>query len=82
MPSVVRSRLAEDDLLEIWHYIAQDNPRAADRVLTRIQRALDLLARNPLIGPARPDLREGLRYFASGHYLILYSAHDDGIMVV
>jgi toxin ParE1/3/4 len=82
LPTVHRTRQSEDDLLDIWRYIAQDNPDAADRVLARIGSALDLLARNPLMGPARPDLRDDLRYFASGRYLILYSAHEDGIMVV
>jgi toxin ParE1/3/4 len=82
LPTVLRTRQAEDDLLDIWHYVAQDNPDAADRVLARIENALVLLSRNPLMGPARPDLRDGLRYFASGRYLILYSAREDGITVV
>jgi toxin ParE1/3/4 len=82
LPTVLRTRQAEDVLLDIWHYVAQDNPGAADRVLAHIEKTLDLLARNPLMGPARPDLRDGLRYFASGRYLILYSAHEDGVMLV
>ncbi len=82
MPTVIRSRQAEDDLLELWRYIARDNPRAADDVLSRIESAIDLLARHPLMGPARPDLRKDLRYFASGRYLILYRALADGIDVV
>jgi toxin ParE1/3/4 len=47
LPSVVRSRQAEADLIEIWRYIARDNPDAADRVLDRIERMVDLLARHP-----------------------------------
>jgi toxin ParE1/3/4 len=82
LPTVLRTRQAEDDLLDIWRYVAQDNPDAADRVLARIENALDLLALNPLMGPARPDLRDGLRYFASGRYLVLYSARDNGIVLV
>jgi toxin ParE1/3/4 len=63
LPIVVRSRQADDDLPEIWRYIAQGNAHAADGVLARIERALDLLARNPLIGPALSDLRQDLRFF-------------------
>jgi toxin ParE1/3/4 len=81
LPTVLRTHQA-DDLLDIWRYVAQDNPDAADRVLARIGNALELLARNPLMGPARPDLRNDLRYFVSGRYLILCSAHEDGIVVV
>jgi toxin ParE1/3/4 len=82
LPTVLRTRQAEDDLLDIWRYVAQDNPDAADRVVARIGNALELLARNPLMGPARPDLRDDLRYFVSGRYLILYSAREAGIVVV
>ena len=82
LAAVVRSRQAENDLLEIWEYIAPHNPTAADKILDRIGNAMALLARNPLMGPARPDLRADLRYFASGRYLILYRPAQDGIEVV
>jgi toxin ParE1/3/4 len=82
LATVIRSRQAENDLLDIWEYIARDNPQAADQVLARIGSVMDLLASNPLMGPARPDLRKDLRYFASGRYLILYRAAKDGIEVV
>jgi toxin ParE1/3/4 len=82
LPTVIRSRHAEDDLLEIWRYIARDNPDAADRVLDRIERVVELLAHHPLMGAARPDLRKDLRYFVSGRYLILYRPIIGGVEVV
>ncbi len=82
MATVIRSRQAENDLLDIWEYIARDNPQAADQVLVRIGSVMELLAGNPLMGPARPDLRQDLRYFATGRYLILYRTAQDGIQVV
>ena len=33
MPAVRRTARAEDDLVDIWLYIAEDNPNAADRFL-------------------------------------------------
>jgi toxin ParE1/3/4 len=33
MPEIQRTAQAEEDLIELWIYIAQDNPAAADRVL-------------------------------------------------
>jgi toxin ParE1/3/4 len=36
MPKIIRSDAAEEDLLEIWLYIAADNPAAADRLLSKI----------------------------------------------
>ena len=82
MPTIIRSRQAGDDLIEIWHFIARDNPDAADRVLDRIERTVNLLASRPLMGPARPDLRKDLRYFVSGHYLIFYRPIAGGVEVV
>lgn len=50
MPVVKRTAQAEEDLIEIWIYIAQDNPKAADRVLDNIEEKCDALANNPLMG--------------------------------
>jgi plasmid stabilization system protein ParE len=36
MARIVRSELARTDLRDIWLYIAQDDPDAADRFLERI----------------------------------------------
>ncbi|MBN9559537.1 MAG: type II toxin-antitoxin system RelE/ParE family toxin [Alphaproteobacteria bacterium] len=82
MPRVLRSAQAEEDLLEIWRYIAKDNPAAADRMLDRIDGACALLAEHPLMGSARTDLRAGLRYFVSARHLILYRPIKEGIEVV
>ncbi len=73
---------AEADLLEIWLYIAQDSPRAADRLLDRIEAQCRLLADNPRLGRARPEIAPDARAWIVGRYLILYRARDDGIEVV
>jgi toxin ParE1/3/4 len=82
LPRHIRTARAEEDLIEIWRYIARDNPQAADRVLDAIETASVRLARNPRLGPARPDLAPALRYFPVGSYLILYRELTDGIEVV
>jgi toxin ParE1/3/4 len=41
---VRHSALAEDDLIEIWLYVATENPDAADRLLDRFERHIRLLA--------------------------------------
>ncbi len=48
---------AERDLESIRAYIAQEKPRAADRFVTRIQRAVESLRRFPHVGEmvARDD---------------------------
>ena len=44
MAQLLRTPEAVDSLLEIWDYIAQDNPPAADRVLRKIDETCQLLA--------------------------------------
>ena len=53
MPSIRRTAQAEEDLIDIWLYIAPDNPGAANRLLDEIEDKCSLLADNPQIGPAR-----------------------------
>ena len=46
MLRVSKTRLAEQDLDDIWFHIAFDNIEAADRVLDEIAEACGLLARH------------------------------------
>jgi toxin ParE1/3/4 len=82
MPIIRRTAQAEEDLIDIWLYIAQDNPAAADRLLDEIEEKFVLLAGQPYLGPARPDIAEECRYFPVGSYLILYRIISDGIEIV
>jgi toxin ParE1/3/4 len=38
MKEILKTPQAETDLLEIWLYIAQDNPAAADRFLEKLSK--------------------------------------------
>jgi len=81
MATAYRSSRAEIDLIEIWGFIAKDDPLAADRQLDRIDAACEMLAGNPHGGPRREDLAQGLRFYPVGNYLIFYTVADDGITV-
>jgi toxin ParE1/3/4 len=82
MPDIRRTAQAEEDLIDLWLYIAQDNPSAADRLLDEIEDKFVLLAAHPRLGPARPDIAPECRYFPVGRYLILYRLIPDGIEVI
>ena len=77
-----KSPQAEIDVTSIWHFIADDNVRAADALIDRIDAAFDMLAEAPLAGRARDDLRSNLRSFAVRSYVIFYVPVSDGIEVV
>lgn len=82
MTRVVLTDSAKQDQLDIWLYVAADNPDAADRLLDEIDDVLRLLSGAPGLGRARDDIAPGLRYFPVGNYLILYELLPDGITVV
>jgi toxin ParE1/3/4 len=77
-----KSPQAEIDVTSIWQFIAEDNVRAADAIVDRIDQAFDMLAHNPLAGRARSDLAAKLRSFPVGSYVIFDVPASDGIEVV
>jgi toxin ParE1/3/4 len=82
MPTIERTARAEEDLIDIWLYIAHDDVRAADRLLDDIEEKFLLLADQPGLGPARPDIAPELRYLPVKRYLILYREITGGIEIV
>jgi toxin ParE1/3/4 len=81
MARLLRTPQANEDLLEIWAYVARDSVKAADKLLRRIDEQSQLLAENPLLGELVEEYRPGLRRFVVGNYLIFYHAFSDGIEV-
>jgi len=81
-PRCLKRPEAENDLVDIWLYIAQDNPGNADRFLDRIQESCSALANFPQMGTKRDELKTGLRSHTIGRYLIFYFPLADGIDIV
>jgi toxin ParE1/3/4 len=69
-------------LIDIWTYIAQDNPDAADGLLDRFEEVMGRLAERPLMGRKRPEVGEALRSFPVGNYVIFYLPNDEGIEII
>jgi toxin ParE1/3/4 len=68
---------AEEDLFEIYTFIALDNPGAADRVLLQLQSGIEALALNPFLCQRRPDIAPSARILVEHPYLVLYETHPD-----
>lgn len=74
---------ADQDLDDIWEYIALDDIEAADRWDARLRDAFGLLARNPRAGHTRKDLTiEEVFFWPVGQYLIIYQIQPDAILVL
>jgi toxin ParE1/3/4 len=73
---------ADEDLSQIWSFIAANNPRAADAVIDRLTEAFDMLLTMPLAGRARREFGENLRSFVVDNYVIFYASVPEGIDIV
>lgn len=76
-----KSPEADDDLLHIWRYIAQDNRATATQFIDRLHGTMGTLAEMPGMGRPRDDLAPNIRAFPLGSYLIIYREVSGGIEV-
>jgi toxin ParE1/3/4 len=76
------SARAGADLDEIWLYIAQNNPDAADKLIAELASRFPKLASMPLMGRLREELSSGLRSFTVGKYIVFYRRNKDGVDIV
>src|SRR5687768_7835570 len=79
MGFVRRTAASKRDYVEIWKYIAKDNPTAADDLLRLFDLKVTLLSDFPHLGRARSEIRTRLRSFAAGDYILFYRPLRDGI---
>jgi len=80
---VVWSPEAEQDLIEIWAYLAREaSPRVADRQLRSIDRACDGLSERPLTGRIRSELLAGVRSIPVRPYALFYRVTATTVEVV
>ncbi|WP_456378915.1 type II toxin-antitoxin system RelE/ParE family toxin [Thiolapillus sp.] len=82
MSRLLKRPLAEEDLLDIWLYIAQDNPITADAWVEHLGDAAWRLAENPGMGRLRPELLQNIRSFPVGDYILFYQEFENGIELI
>jgi len=71
------------DLDEIWEFIADDNPDAADRTTEEILSAIEALVAFPHQGFRRPNLTSRpLRFKLVNNYVIAYAPERKPLWVV
>jgi len=82
MARVIITPSAQEDLTDIWEYVAEADAEHADKLLDRFNEKCHLLAAHPALGRARHELIVELRSFAVGNYVIFYQPAGDGIEVL
>lgn len=75
---------AEDDLFEIWSFIAKNNLPAADHVEADLLNACQRLANRPDLGHFRRDLTDKpVRFFAvRDTYLVVYDPVSEPLEII
>lgn len=78
MSSFFLSEIAEQDIDDIVTYIAQDNSKAAMKLLDSLYNTMDNLVINPMLGHTREDLtNKPVRFLTfKWHYLIIYKTSN------
>lgn len=76
------STAAESDLTDIWTYIAESGEARADELIERLVEKFTMLATFPKAGRSRPEIKKGVRSFATERYVIFYRPIDQGIEIV
>ena len=88
MGGIIVTPAAENGLTDIWLFIAEDNPQAADRVFEAAQMAFDSLLAQPKTGKIFESKRKklkGIRFFPISKYpkyIVYYRETRNGIEIV
>lgn len=73
---------AQEDLLDIWLYVARDSLAAADKLLKRLEASFGRLLGNPQFGRRRPELGNEIRSLAVASYVIFYRAMSGAVEII
>ena len=68
---------ANDDLRDIWAYVAADNPVAADKLLMELLTLFEKVTDFPQLGRSVDWLVPGHRILKRGNYLMIYQLLSD-----
>jgi toxin ParE1/3/4 len=76
------SKEAEQDLEDLWVYLAERNDIAGDLQVAKLLDRFPMLARFPTMGVSRDPLLAGLRSFPVKPYIVFYILIPDGIEIL
>ena len=76
------SKQAEQDLEDIWVYLAQQDEILADKQVAQILDRFPRLAQFPDMGRQRDNLLPSLKSFPLKPYIVFYTKISDGIEIL
>lgn len=86
MNKIIYSPKAQQDMDDIWDYIAQElkNPSAAQHTVNRIMDDVERLEQHPFMGPSLSSissLDSNFRFLVSGNYMAFYQVDGERIYI-
>lgn len=72
---------AQADIEEIGRFIAADNPPRARSFVRELRQRCVRISDHPQAAPLRSEFGEGVRMVTLGRYLILYTMHDEDVVI-
>lgn len=82
MTQLKRTAQAENDLLDLWTFIAADSIPSADKLIRDLNNRSQQLLSHPEMSVLREDIAPELRHLSHKNYLILYRIVDEDIEIV
>lgn len=82
MSKLQLSEAAEQDLIDIWRFIARDSDANADHFVDRLHRSFERYATQPEMATLVRLEAENLRYFSVGNYVVFYRSDDRAITIL
>ncbi|MBI4767069.1 MAG: type II toxin-antitoxin system RelE/ParE family toxin [Deltaproteobacteria bacterium] len=79
------TRVAESDIMDIFRYIASDNPTAAENWVKEIERQIDSLEKFPARCPVIPesrDLGKEYRHILYGNYRTIFRMERSRVIIL
>ncbi len=81
MATLIIAPSAQQDLSDIYDYIARDKPIAVANWVEKIEEKCKLLAATPEFGERRPEYGTDIRSSVVGRYVIFFRPIENGIEV-
>lgn len=81
MPRLIIAPSAQQDLSDIYDYIARDKPISAANWFEKIEEKCKLIAATPAFGERRPEYGTHIRSSVVGRYVIFFRQIENGIEV-
>ena len=83
MPNLIKTKLAEEDLIGIWVYTFQEwGEQQADLYLDDLNDALLRIEKFPEIARERKELSPSVRIQPHKHHLVVYTFDESNITII